>query len=196
MSDSAPDYANPLFWEKRYEHENGLFDWYSDMEDVFINHVTELCVQSPVLVVGCGNSRMSMNIEKRGIWPVVSTDISKSCCRKMAELHGGCYLPMDVRDLQFRNNSFPCVIDKGTLDAISCEKHYEGSVAKMMLEIARVLTIGGVFIQITGRAASGLSSLDRPDVLGWRLETTLSVELDRGTVTVLVFRKVTEPSKF
>ena len=187
------DYGSSAYWEKRYERDHGLFDWYFDWEEFFCENIHKLDISSPVLVVGCGNSELSNKLEGNGISPVISTDISKTCCFNMSSLTGGCYLPMDVCQLQFRDNIFPCVIDKGTLDAILCQKHYEVSVTKMMLEISRVLSPNGIFIEITfGKTPEKINILDSPDLLSWSLEDVHEVKCNAGVAQVFVFRKFKE----
>lgn len=193
MSKLSRDYGSAFYWESRYQKDNGLFDWYFDWDEFFGKNIKTLEISAPVLVVGCGNSDLSANLEKSNIFPVVSTDISKTCCQKMKARTGGCYLPMDVCDMQFRDNIFQCVIDKGTLDALLCQSHYEISVTKMICEIARVLAPNGIFIEVTfGKTAEKLSVLDSPDLLPWSLENVYKVENDTGIANIFVFRKFKE----
>ena len=187
------DYASAEYWEARYEKDRGLFDWYFDWNELFEKHLSEVGIQPPVLVVGCGNSDLSMRLEKMGVSPVISTDISKVCCRNMVEQHGGCYLPMDVCNLQFRDDSFPCVIDKGTMDALLCGRHYEVQVTKMMQEIGRVLAVHGIFVEITfGKNGERMGVFDCPELLPWTLESTIHVESQGETVYICIFRKFQE----
>lgn len=193
MSKLSRDYGSALYWESRYQKDNDLFDWYFDWDEFFGKNIKTLEIAAPVLVVGCGNSDLSANLEKSNIFPVVSTDISKTCCQKMKARTGGCYLPMDACDMQFRDNIFECVIDKGTLDALLCQSHYEISVTKMICEIARVLAPNGIFIEVTfGKTAEKLSVLDSPDILPWSLENVYKVENDTGIANIFVFRKFKE----
>ena len=193
MASLSRDYGSALYWESRYQKDNGLFDWYFDWDEFFGKNLSTLEIIPPVLVVGCGNSDLSANLEKSNIKPVVSTDISKTCCQKMKDRTGGCYLPMDACQMQFRDNIFPCVIDKGTLDALLCQSHYEISVTKMICEIARVLAPNGIFIEVTfGKTAEKLSVLDSSDILPWSLDNVYKVENDTGVANVFVFRKFKE----
>ena len=186
------DYGSEEYWEKRYQKANDLFDWYFDWNS-FVRRNLDLDIKAPVLVIGCGNSEWSHDMEKSGIEPVVSMDISRTCCRKMAERFGGCYVPMDVCNMTFRDGVFPCVIDKGTLDALVCRKGYEVCVTKMMHEIARVLAVNGIFIEVTfGPTGDRMGVYDCPDILPWTLEQTVYVEAKCGTVHVVIFRKFEE----
>lgn len=56
---------------------------------------------------------------------------------------------MDVRKLEFQNERFDLVVDKGTLDSLLCGDDAEVAAAKAVAEIARVLVSGGVFVMIS-----------------------------------------------
>jgi RAT1-interacting protein len=184
------DYSRADYWEARYKSEKGIYDWYFDWDEFFRDELESLGVESPVLIVGCGNSELSMRIESAGVRPVVSIDISPTCCQKMTTRFGGCYLPMDVCRMQFRSDIFQCAIDKGTLDALLCSADYEVGCAKMIQEIARVLAPNGIFIEVTfGKTAERIQVLDNPDLLPWTLEEVREVKAAAGTACVLVFRK-------
>ena len=191
MSATERSYGMAEYWDSRYKREETKeFDWYFDWEEYFEENIGKLGICSPVLVVGCGNSVMSKKMEECGIAPIVSMDISRVVCHTMAERTGGCYVPMDVCAMQFRDESFDCVIDKGTLDAVLCGQGYAENVTKMMKEIARVLTVGGTFLEITfGDAAERLKLLDCPELLPWKLECVHEVVVETGNTFIYVLRK-------
>lgn len=45
---------------------------------------------------------------------------------------------MDGRDLEFSNNTFDTVLDKGTLDAIRKDKYHGNILRKVIAQLARV----------------------------------------------------------
>ncbi|KAH0795298.1 Phosphoethanolamine N-methyltransferase-related protein [Histomonas meleagridis] len=189
------DYSSAEYWDSRYEKDDGVFDWYFDWEEFFEENLASLGINAPVLIVGCGNSDMSFKMEKAGITPIISTDISHTCINKMQKKFGGCYLPMDACYLQFRDGVFSCVIDKGTLDALLCCRHYEVPVTKMMTEIARVLEPGGIFIEITfGKTRERISVLENQEILPWKLEKNITVSVETGDTSVFIFKKSMSPS--
>jgi hypothetical protein len=89
MEDDLPDYANPEYWETRYRKDRGTFDWYLEWDAFFEDHLASLGAAAPVLVVGCGNSSLSMRIESSGMSPVISIDISRTWYRTMAQKTAG-----------------------------------------------------------------------------------------------------------
>jgi ubiquinone/menaquinone biosynthesis C-methylase UbiE len=56
---------------------------------------------------------------------------------------------MDARKLEFQNERFDLIVDKGTIDSILCADDAEVSAAKAISEISRTLISGGVFIMIS-----------------------------------------------
>jgi RAT1-interacting protein len=111
----------------------------------------------------------------------------------MTKRFGGAYIPMDVCQMHFRSDLFQCVIDKGTLDALLCDSHYEVPVSAMMAEISRVLAPNGVFIEVTfGETARKIEILDSPKLLHWTLENSITVDALDREVTFFMFRKFKE----
>jgi EEF1A lysine methyltransferase 4 len=75
------------------------------------------------LIVGCGTSRLTEELVKDGYPNVQSIDISYSAIKLMQDTHKESNLvfkQMDVRNLQYKDGSFDCVIDKALLDALVC----------------------------------------------------------------------------
>ena len=149
--------------------------------------------EPPVLILGCGNSELSRKLEDSGLFPIYSMDISQSVLQKMSKKLGGSYIKMDARDLMFKDESFRCIIDKGTLDALLCSKTFEKDVSMMLVEASRVLQPGGIFIEITfGKPEIRKSYLANVDILHWILEDVININTEVGECYVYVFRKITE----
>ena len=185
-------YASSDYWDDRYTKQmNKFHDWYFSWQQFFEENGAALGLCAPILMVGCGNSDVSVKMEEKGMKPVVSMDISKVVCNFMAEMTKGCYVPMDVCNMQFRDETFDCVMDKGTLDAILCDGTYKTTFTLMMKEICRVMTVGGLFILITlmpnGQRLECLTKV--PHILPWKLEHWYNVDVKPIPVSVLLFRK-------
>ena len=56
---------------------------------------------------------------------------------------------MDCRDLEFKEESFDCIIDKSTVDCLLTAKNPLSNVAKTLKECQRVLKTGGVHITLS-----------------------------------------------
>jgi ubiquinone/menaquinone biosynthesis C-methylase UbiE len=69
---------------------------------------------------------------------------------------------MDVRDIKYKDETFDCIIDKGTLDAILCGSDSAKNAGQMLSECQRVLKKGGFFFVITyGQPQSRLNYLEK-----------------------------------
>merc|ERR1712034_109438 len=51
--------------------------------------------------------------------------------------------------LDFKDETFNCIIDKGTMDSVLCGEGSTSNVSKMLSECVRVLKPGGVFFMIS-----------------------------------------------
>lgn len=186
------DYGNPAYWDQTYEQRPQQFDWYFEWEEFLKDNYSKLNLQIPILEVGCGNSNLSHHLTELGYGPIISMDVSKVVISQMHLKYPNlCFCPMDVRKMNFRNESFSCVIDKGTLDALFCGHEFYQAVSKMLTEIGRILAPGGTFIEITF-AQDRLKFLDSPDILPWTLEQQFEFQNDIGTVYIFQFRKFKE----
>jgi SAM-dependent methyltransferase len=85
---------------------------------------------------------------------------------------------MDIRDLKFEDGSFDIAIDKGTMDALMCDRgdvwnpseELIKTVAEEVDEVVRVLKVGGKFLYITfGQPHFRKRHLERPC---WTVETS------------------------
>ncbi|CAG8639306.1 6868_t:CDS:2, partial [Ambispora gerdemannii] len=165
-------YRDKEYWDMRYQKEmitseinTKTFDWfktYKDLKPLFNVHLTH---NSPkILMLGCGNSTLSENLydDNTNYRQITNIDFSKIVIDQMYkrchETHKEMqWLVMDVRNLKFSDTSFDYVIDKGTMDALMCDKgdvwdpdqDVVENVRKEVDEVVRVLKPGGKFIYIT-----------------------------------------------
>ena len=151
------NYGEKKYWEKHYKNieSNNTFDWILDYSDVkgIISSLNIPKESAKILNVGCGNSEFSENMYDDGYHDIQNIDISKELINSMKERNknrpGLKYELMDVFNMKFKNNFFDLIIDKGTLDAISCSYDYNINIAKMLKEIQRVLKISGYYMIIS-----------------------------------------------
>lgn len=112
-----------------------------------------------ILMLGCGNSKLSEQMYDDGYGHIVNIDISESVIHQMKEGHDAKgkvmeWLVMDGTDLKFEDASFDAVIDKGTLDAVICGKVLTLS-DKMLAEARRVIKPTGKIIVVTHSPPEG-----------------------------------------
>ncbi|XP_040380230.1 EEF1A lysine methyltransferase 4 isoform X2 [Oryza brachyantha] len=130
------DYGAAAYWDARYSSSSSssggggggveFFEWYQTYEALRPLLRARLPTSSRVLMLGCGNSLLSEDMVKDG------------------------YEEMDARDMSyFGDETFDCVLDKGTLDAMMCGDDAPLGASKMLAEVARLLRPGGIYMLIT-----------------------------------------------
>jgi 2-polyprenyl-3-methyl-5-hydroxy-6-metoxy-1,4-benzoquinol methylase len=76
---SREEYAKASFWDDRYAEKGGFFDWYAEypeLKPVFNEY--GITPSDRVLMVGCGNSKLSQQMWEAGYKDIVNIDISPS----------------------------------------------------------------------------------------------------------------------
>ena len=99
--------------------------------------------------------------------------MSQICIDQMLEKYkdreGMTWQQMNVCSLEFPDESFDAVFDKGTLDSVLCGEGSTANVAKMCQEITRVMKPSGIlFIVSYGVPDNRLSYLENDDY-GWQV---------------------------
>ena len=84
------------------------------------------------------------------VWPHQKHDwlpLQRSfmCCGCFRDKPALMWQAMNVCTLEYPDESFNSVIDKGTLDSVLCGEGSTANVAKMCMEISRVLKPNGVY---------------------------------------------------
>ncbi|KJA28183.1 hypothetical protein HYPSUDRAFT_156631 [Hypholoma sublateritium FD-334 SS-4] len=159
------EYGTKEYWDQRYSEEaNGeTFDWFKSYADLAeILHVLIPEKSAKILMLGCGNSRLSEDLWEDGYRNIVNTDYSGILIEQMKNRHSVVrpemeWHEMDVRDLSLDDESFDVAIDKGTMDAMMTAKGDVWDPPQKVLddctkevdETLRVLRKGGVFIYLT-----------------------------------------------
>ncbi|MCO5574593.1 hypothetical protein L7F22_028381 [Adiantum nelumboides] len=155
-------YQQPSYWDKRFEEEEH-YEWfkdYSHFRHLILRHVQP---SDRVLELGCGNSRLSMDMFKDGITHITCSDLSAIAVKKMkrqleAENCTGVTVAVaDMLDLPFKDNSFDVVIEKGSMDVLFVNSgdpwnpnaETRKLVALMLESVHRVLSPDGIFISIS-----------------------------------------------
>jgi len=180
------EYATKEYWDWRYSKDKGEYDWFQGSYDQCKAAIFPLlAAHQRLLQVGCGNSRLSEDIfhHLKGDVDIFNMDFSDVVIESMKAKHEGKPMKWEVMDcmnLTYPDCYFDAVIDKGTMDALMCEK---GEVWVLPKEIAdrcerelegvyRVLKPGGVFIYIT----FAQPHFRKPVLLNSRFDWTLEVK--------------------
>ena len=143
------NYSKKEFWNDRFGKTTGNFDWYADWTQLKPKFTKIINVESSILMVGCGNSKMSTQMIKDGYKNITNIDISDVVINKMkSEYPDEIYIEMDATNMTFKDNSFDCLVDKGTLDALMCANDLD-LPSKLLKEMYRVTKVGGYFTVVT-----------------------------------------------
>ena len=143
------NYSKKEYWNERFEHTDTNFDWYVDWKQLSKYIIPILTPDSKILMVGCGNSKMSNQMYASNYKDITNIDISDIVIEKMKNQYPEMkWEEMDATKMIFIDSYFDCVIDKGTLDAIMCGAD-PAPPAHLIMEMHRVTKIGGHFCIIT-----------------------------------------------
>merc|ERR1712166_967073 len=165
-SDLKPEYGKETYWDERYkkfftedvdfdalldgslEEESPFFDWYRDWDQLGDKLKRYIEPGHSIMMLGCGNSAMSHEIYDG----VPCHNILKVDVTKQLDVLGG---------------EIDSVIDKGCFDAIFCGQNSADAATKALLNVAKALKSGGVYIVISHAASEfRLAYFDDPE-LGW-----------------------------
>lgn len=90
---------------------------------------------------------------KDGYKNIVNIDISEIVIKQMKLRNikntKMTWLVMDCLKMEFKDNEFDAIIDKSTIDAILCGEYSFYNTAKMLNEVQRVLSPGGLYMSIS-----------------------------------------------
>lgn len=147
-------YSDKSYWEDRFKNTSGYFDWYVGWNELKETIEPLINFHSKILMVGCGNSKMSEQMYASYYNDIHNIDISESVINMMEEtkknngFENMKYYVMDATKMDFSNETFDLCIDKGTLDAVLCADTNELGF-KLIEEMYRVTKINGFFVIIS-----------------------------------------------
>ena len=151
-----PHYGDKKYWEEHYKKNEGETFYWLEEYPTLKKTIDSLKIpknSGKILNVGCGNSELSENMYDNGYLNIYNIDISQKVINLMTERSknrpGIIYKVMDVCDIKYENNFFDLIIDKSTMDALSCGYYYYINIAKMLKEIQRVLKVGGYYMMVS-----------------------------------------------
>lgn len=142
------EYSKAQFWEDRMKETKGFFDWYVEFDELKRYVERSGCPKDgKILMVGCGNSKLSEQMYDAGFHNIINVDIAPTIINLMKEHHDKKekfmeWTVMDCTDMPFKDQSFDLVIDKGTVDAVICGDDLT-PVLTMLREMCRVTKISG-----------------------------------------------------
>jgi len=167
-------YGKATYWDERYTKDPEPFDWYqrySGVRDLINQYIKR---EDIILMAGCGNSRLTEDMFEDGYTSITNIDISKVCVDQMMERFRDKptlqWQQMNVCSLDFPDETFDVVVDKGTMDSVLCGEGSTANVAKMCGEVSRVLKPSGVFFIVSyGVPDNRLNYLEKEDMYSWNV---------------------------
>ena len=144
------------YWDTFFTKRSAPFEWYGEYLDLC--HVLHKYLKPPnkILVVGCGNSKLSEDLYDAGIRNISNIDISEVVIKQMAPRNKEkrphmSFTVMDVLRMDYSAAQFDCVLDKGTLDALFTDQTRETveKVDRLFSEVERVLKVGGRYVFVS-----------------------------------------------
>nr|XP_034180029.1 eEF1A lysine and N-terminal methyltransferase homolog [Osmia lignaria] len=149
---SQVDYWNTFFKKRGKKH----FEWYGEYPELCSLLLKYIKVKDNILIVGCGNSTVSMCLYDAGYRNITNIDISHIVIKQMHDINASVrpdlvYEQMDATRLTYSDDTFSVILDKGTLDALMPDTKEEtlSIINKYFKEISRVLRNGGRYICVS-----------------------------------------------
>ena len=160
-------YGKAAYWDRRYQRSGGdaTFEWFQSYATLQSILQAELRRSDRILDLGCGTSSLSQDMHADGFESIVGVDISATCIaqmkRRCADKPGLSWHVMDCTNLSGLDDaSFDAVLDKGTLDALSCgsRSSFDKAAVAMCAEITRVTRCDrAVYVVISMNAPSDIA---------------------------------------
>ena len=118
-------FRQTAYWDKFFERRGReAFEWYGDYNSLAGILHKYIKIKDRILVVGCGNSTLSADLFDVGYRDMMNIDLSETAIRQMKSANARDrpdleFRKMDVTNMgDFSDDTFSCVLDKGTLDAM------------------------------------------------------------------------------
>jgi ubiquinone/menaquinone biosynthesis C-methylase UbiE len=199
--EDSPNYGEAAYWDERYTLCPNPFDWYQEWDSLDRVLGPFFDGSEIVLNVGCGNSRMAIEMGKK-FSTVVNIDISSVVIERMEEENRSSenllWFVMDCMDMSFDDEMFDIAFDKGTFDALLCGPDSIRKVRQTCLEIYRVLGPGGLFFEITYGSPSSRVSMFENFEIPWKMHSPIPIlNPSRGQSVhwIYIFEKLPEEVK-
>lgn len=185
---SHEDFSKTEYWNTFFKKRGTrAFEWYGEYPELCGHLHKYIKPQDPVLIVGCGNSKLSADLYDVGYRKLVNVDISAVVIKQMVQQHAQQrpdlqFIRMDVLNMEFEDSKFNVVLDKGTLDALMSDDSEESKqrIDTMFKEVERVLKTCGRWVCVSLLQDHVLSAILRffPE-RGWMVRIARCIEAEQ-----------------
>ncbi|XVE74431.1 hypothetical protein DITRI_Ditri12bG0016900 [Diplodiscus trichospermus] len=181
------DFTSKENWDSFFtiRGSDDSFEWYAEwpqLRDSLLPLLQQQQRLSPsssssslqILVPGCGNSRLSEHLYDAGFEDITNIDFSKVVVsnmlrRNVRDRPNMRWRVMDMTQMQFNDDTFNVVLDKGGLDALMEPELGPQLGSQYLSEVKRVLKSRGKFICLTLAESHVLGLLFPRFRFGWNV---------------------------
>lgn len=154
---SHAQFADAGYWDDFFRKRGRkAFEWYGEYNQLSLLLHTYIKVTDLILIPGCGNSELGADLYDHSYTNVTSIDISDVVIREMISQNSVArpqmkFMCMDVTKMNFTDETFNVVLDKGTLDALMPDgsEQSQSTADAVLTEAFRVLRPAGRYICVT-----------------------------------------------
>ncbi|XP_022138363.1 methyltransferase-like protein 13 [Momordica charantia] len=175
--ESLGDFSNKEGWDKFFAGRqlDNPYEWYvewPELCDLLLSHLSASSA-SQILIPGCGVSRLSEHLYDVGFQSITNIDFAKVAISNMSRRNTRQrpymrWRVMDMTSMQFLDESFDAIIDKGGLDALVEAEDGAMLANQYLSEMKRVTKSGGKFICFTFAEPHVLGLLFSELRRGWK----------------------------
>ncbi|KAK6914318.1 Methyltransferase type 11 [Dillenia turbinata] len=179
------DFTKKENWDKFFtiRDNDDPFEWYAEWPQLkslllslllSIDDDVSAASSLQILIPGCGNSRLSEHLYDEGFKSITNIDFSKVVISDMLRKNVRSrpdmrWRVMDMTSMQFVDETFDAIIDKGGLDALMEPKIGPMLGTQYLSEVKRVLKSGGKFFCLTLAESHVLGLLFTKFRFGWKV---------------------------
>lgn len=154
---SREEFAQTDYWNEFFKKRGEkAFEWYGEYLELCDQIHKYIKPADKILMLGCGNSKLSMDMYDTGFKDITNIDISPVAIKKMIDLNARTrpdmkFLQMDATSMSFAEESFSVALDKGTLDALFVDDTADTKaiIERYFKEILRTMRNGGRYVGIS-----------------------------------------------
>ena len=168
----AFDFSSKSGWDQFYENrsissDNQLtfepYEWHSSLKhhEIFSSTLPASCIDGSILVVGCGNSLLPIDLHNyhKGQSHIICLDYSSTCIAQLVDSWGSrsnmSFVVGDatrlenIPDVANVEGEIDAIVDKGLIDALMCGEGWNGDVERLLTSAARQLKHGGTYVCVS-----------------------------------------------
>ncbi|XP_011499708.1 PREDICTED: methyltransferase-like protein 13 [Ceratosolen solmsi marchali] len=154
---SHQDFCKADYWNNFFKKRgHKAFEWYGEFLELSSYLFKYIQHKDKILIVGCGNSTLGMNLYDADYKNITNIDVSHIVIKQMQKMNKTIrpdllFLQMDATKMTYNNGEFNIILDKGTLDALMANNDNDSEILinKYFEGIERILPRNGRYICIS-----------------------------------------------